>query len=82
MTLYNSALELFMPEFSYYQENITTASLRKDSLHGSGQSQDEFDKVNITIIRWKNNIIFKMALIPNLLDCSPFMMITGNKKCW
>lgn len=48
MTLYNSALELFMPEFSYYQENITTASLRKDSLHGSGQSQDEFDKVNIT----------------------------------
>lgn len=31
---YVTALELFIPELSYYQENMTTASLGIDSLQG------------------------------------------------
>ena len=72
-----------MPEF-YYQENITTASQGKDSLQGSEQSQDESDKVNTTnitkgqIIRWGNNIVSEMALIPSPSNYSPFMDDCGK----
>lgn len=83
-TLYNCALELFMPEF-YYQENITTASQGKDSLQGSEQrvkmKSDKVNTTNITkgqIIRWGNNIVSEMALIPSPLNYSPFIDDCGK----
>lgn len=74
---YVTALELFIPELSYYQENMTTASLGIDSLQGRWSRWIWQGKHTIT--RRGNNTMSETALISNPLDYCPFMMIIEKK---
>lgn len=74
---YVTALELFIPELSYYQENMTTASLGIDSLQGRRSRWIWQGKHKIT--RRGNNTMSETALISNPLDYCPFMMIIEKK---
>lgn len=84
MALCNFALELFMPEFSYYQENII-ASLEKKILKGFGQGvkiiwQDYNDNDNYNDNERTNHEMRKWYNVWNDINPLDYSLFTNDYR--